>query len=160
LSVAPEIAQLAAPLALVPSELLPSGLAPSPQDRAAAGHGPSARLTTGQLASELTRLAAAPERWWDLVQFNPDRPARIAVPASFEAWLLVIPPGQAAECRCVLGTQIAGDAVEVPGDGAGPAGVARQLRQGRVLVHAPGNQHVIRSAGHGYSVTLHAGEHR
>jgi hypothetical protein len=160
LSVAPEIAQLAAPLALVPS-----GLVPSAQGRAPAAHAPSARLTTGQLATELSRLAAAPERWWDLVQFNPDRPARIAVPASFEAWLLVIPPGQAAECRCVLGTQIAGDAVEVPGGAGQPAsgaavsrGVARQLRQGRVVVHAPGNQHVIRSAGHGYSVTLHAGE--
>jgi hypothetical protein len=159
LSVAPEIAQLAAPLALVPSPL-----GPSAQGRAPAAHAPSARLTTGQLATELSRLAAAPERWWDLVQFNPDRPARIAVPASFEAWLLVIPPGQAAECRCVLGTQIAGDAVEVPRGGAAPGrgvvagGVARQLRQGRVAVHAPGNQHVMRSAGHGYSVTLHAGE--
>lgn len=153
LSVAPEIAQLAAPLALVPS-----GLVPSAQGRAPAAHAPSARLTTGQLATELSGLAAAPERWWDLVQFNPDRPARIAVPASFEAWLLVIPPGQAAECRCVLGTRIAGDAVEVPGGGTAPGGVARKLRQGRVVVHAPGNHHVIRSAGHGYSVTLHAGE--
>jgi hypothetical protein len=163
LSVAPEIAQLAAPLALVLSS----------QRHAQT---PSARLTTGQLAAELSRLAAAPQRWWDLVQFNPDRPARVAVPASFEAWLLVIPPGQAAECRCGLGTQIAGDAIEVPGSaaevpgstvpasaGAARAGArapkARQLRQGRVLVHAPGGQHVIRSAGHGYSVSLHAGWH-
>jgi hypothetical protein len=165
LSVAPEIAQLAAPLALMPSA----------QGRAPAAHAPSAphtasvRLTTGQLATALSRLAAAPELWWDRVRFNPDRPARIAVPASFEAWLLVIPPGQAAECRCGLGTQIAGDAVEVPGSAgqpasgaggsAGRAAMARQLRPGRVLVHAPGNEHVIRSAGHGYSVTLHAGEH-
>jgi hypothetical protein len=141
LSVAPEIAQLAAPLALVPS----------PQRPAPALHAPPARLTTGQLAAELTRLAAAPQRWWDLVRFNPDRPARIAVPAPFEAWLQVIPPGQAAECRCELATQIAGDATE---ESAGAA--ARPLRPGRVRVHAPGSRHVIRSAGHGYSVTLHA----
>lgn len=159
LSVAPEIAQLAAPLALVPS---------APR-RAPAPHAAPARLTTGQLAAELSRLAAAPERWWDRVQFNPERPARIPVPVSFEAWLLVIPPGQAAECRCELGTAVAGDAVEVAGSAGQPAsaaagtggraGAARQLRQGRVVVHAPGNQHVIRSAGHGYSVTLHAGGH-
>jgi hypothetical protein len=160
LSVAPEIAQLATPVALVPSS----------QRNA---HTLSARLTTGQLAAELSRLAAAPQRWWDLVRFNPDRPARIAVPASFEAWLLVIPPGQVAECRCELATQIAGDSTEEPASvtaasaaaasavGAARAGsrasAARQLRQGRVLVHAPGSQHAIRSAGHGYSVTLHAG---
>ncbi len=151
LSVAPEIAQLAAPLAL----------APSSQRHA---HTPSARLTAGQLAAELSRLAAAPQRWWDLVRFNPDRPALIAVPAPFEAWLLVIPPGQAAECRCELATQIAGDATEEPASaaaGAARAGArapaARQLRQGRVLVHAPDSQHTIRGAGHGYSVTLHAG---
>jgi hypothetical protein len=183
LSVAPEIAQLAAPLALVPS----------PQRHS---QSPSVRLTTGQLATELLRLAAAPQRWWDLVRFDPDQPARIAVPASFEAWLLVIPPGQAAECRCQLAMQIAGDPVEVPGsgaqaaaplaetaagtgdaagtppsasaaqarertgDGAGArAPKARPLRQGRVRVHAPGSEHVTRSASHGYSVTLHAGWH-
>jgi hypothetical protein len=165
LSVAPEIAQLAAPVALVPSS----------QRHA---HTPSARLTTGQLAAELSRLAATPQRWCDLVRFNLDGPARIAVPASFGAWLLVIPPGQVVECRCELATQIAGDAIEVSGSTEEPASVtagsvtagsvtgaaragsrasaARQLRQGRVLVHAPGSRHAIRGAGHGYSVTLHA----
>lgn len=175
LSVAPEIAQLAAPLVLV---------APSQRHSRTA----SPRLTTGQLATELSRLAAAPQRWWDLVRFDPDQPARISVPAPIEAWLLVIPPGQAAECRCQLATQIAGDPVEVSGSGAEPAAApagtaagtrgaagaprsagaaraaerapkARPLRQGRVLVHAPGGQHVVRSASHGYSVTLHAGWH-
>jgi hypothetical protein len=164
LSVAPEIAQLAAPLTLVPPSQRPV----------------PARLTTGQLATALSRLAAAPQHWWDLVRFDPDGPARIPVPAPFEAWLLVIPPGQAAECRCQLATQIAGDAVEdagyaaaqgnaAAGSAAGAAGspaavragagaaTARPLRQGHVLVHAPGSAHVIRSAGHGYAVTLHAG---
>jgi hypothetical protein len=153
LSVAPEIAQLAAPLTLGPSSR----------------RAESARLTTGQLATALSRLAAAPQRWWDLVRFNPDRLALVAVPAPFEAWLLVIPPGQAAECRCGMVIQIAGDATEEAGRivaaGAGPgagtagarASAARPLRQGRVLVHAPGSWHVIRGAGHGYSVTLHAG---
>jgi hypothetical protein len=145
LSVAPEIAQLAAPLAIVPAPQRPAQGAPQT---------PYARRsipTTGQLAAALSQLAAAPQRWWDLVRFSPGQPARIAVPAPFEAWLLVIPPGQAAECHCELATQIAGEAVEESGR------TGRQPRQGRVLVHAPGSQHVIRSAGHGYSVTLHAG---
>jgi len=129
LSVAPEIAQLAAPLALLPS---PHRQVP-------------ASLTAGQLATALSRLAAAPQRWWDLVRFNPDGPARIAVPAPFEAWLLVIPPGQDAECRCALATQVAGEALE------GSA----TLRPGRVLVHGAGSGHVISGVGHGYSVSLH-----
>jgi hypothetical protein len=144
LSVAPEIAQLAAPLANVPA---PQGTLSTPY----ALQTPYARPTTGQLATALSQLAAAPQRWWDLVRFSPDQPARIAVPAPFEAWLLVIPPGQAAGCRCELATQIAGEAIEESGR------TGRPPRQGRVLVHAPGSQHVIRSAGHGYSVTLHAG---
>lgn len=133
LSVAPEIAQLAAPLALVPAPQCPE----------------RASLTDGQLAAALSQLAAAPQRWWDLVRFDPDGAARIGVPAPFEAWLLVIPPGQSAECGCQLATLVAGEATEN----------GRPLRPGRVLVHAPGGRHLIRGAGHGYAVTLHAGNH-
>lgn len=132
LSVAPEIAQLAAPLAVIPAPL---------------GHAAPAAATTGQLATALSRLAAAPERWWDLVRFNPDRPARIPVPAPFEAWLLVIPPGQEAKCDCQLATLVAGDASE--GTGA--------LRPGRVRVNGGGAHHLVRAAGQVYSVSLHTG---
>ena len=132
LSVAPEIAQLAAPLAYIP---VPHGLASS------------TAATTGQLATGLSRLAAVPEHWWDLVRFNPDSPARIPVPASFEAWLLVIPPGQEAKCGCELSTLVAGEASEG----------TLTLRHGRVRVNGSGTHHLIRSVGHGYSVSLHAG---
>jgi hypothetical protein len=154
LSVAPEIARLAAPLALWPAS--PPRLPGS--------------ATTGQLATALSRLAASPQQWWDLVRFNPDRLARIAVPGPIDAWLLVIPPGQVAECHCQLATQVAGDAAEGAGDAAGAAGVPglpraggpgmRRLRPGRVVVHAGGAGHVIRAVGPGYSVTLHAGPRR
>jgi hypothetical protein len=148
LSVAPEIAQLAAPLPTV----------------ASLQREVPASITTGQLATALLRLSAAPQRWWDLVRFNPDRPARITVPAPFEAWLLVIPPGQAAGCRCELATAVAGQATEDAWNAAGELS-ARRLRQGRVLVHAPrsghslAGGHSVRSAGHGYSVSLHAGRY-
>jgi hypothetical protein len=150
LSVAPEIAQLAMPLMNLP---------PPP------GSAPRHDATTGQLATALSRLAVAPQRWWDLVRFNPDGPARIAVPAPFEAWLLVIPPGHAAACPCHLATLVAGEASEgsAPPGPAARAGLGQAmagraaLRPGRVRVHAPGTAgHAVISAGHGYSVSLHA----
>jgi hypothetical protein len=145
LSVAPEIAQLAAPLALA---VPPRGNGwPASGQR---GHDPLGRdghqATTGRLAAGLSMLAAAPQRWWDLVRFSPDGPARIAVPAPFQAWLLVLPPGQEAACDCELATLVAGEAA---------AGGSR-LRQGRVRVHGAPGQHGHASTGHGYSVTLHA----
>jgi hypothetical protein len=127
-SVAPEIARLAAPLVPAQPET------PNPR-------------TDGRVAADLADLAAAPQRWWDLVRFNPDGPARIAVPAPFEAWLLVIPPGHKAACRCDLATLVAGEA---DADSA-------QLRQGRVRVHGSAGEHVHASVGHGYSVSLHVG---
>lgn len=130
LSVAPEIAQLAAPLPPLP----------------AAGGAPAAGLTAGQLASGLQRLAAAPRRWWDLVRFDPAGPLRIAVPAPFEAWLLVIPPDGQAHCQCVISALAAGAAAEG----------ARPLAQGRALVHGGGLGHLVRNAGQGYALTLHA----
>jgi hypothetical protein len=44
----------------------------------------------------LRLLAADPQRWWDLVRFDPGQPVRIAVAApgpGCEAWLVVLPPG-------------------------------------------------------------------
>jgi hypothetical protein len=132
LSVAPEIAQLAA--SFVPPPL---------------GAGAAAPSTAGRLAGELTRLAAAPQRWWDLVRFDPDGPAKIPVPDSVDVWLLVLPPGAVTDCDCACATLIAGQASEA----------ARPLRAGRVLLHGSRAPHAIRGAAHGYSVSLH-GEQR
>jgi len=145
ISVAPEIAQLERGRSWLP--------VPQP---AAAGQ----PATVGALSGELTRLAATPQRWWDLVRFDPDRPVRITLPAGpgHEAWLLVMPPGAAGECRCGLATLIAGEAAEEAGGEAGaPGRPAAPLRPGRVLVHGtPDRGHAVRSGGRGYSVTLHA----
>jgi hypothetical protein len=135
LSVAPEIALLAAPL--VPAQTD----APKPS-------------TDGRLAADLADLAAAPQRWWDLVRFDAAGPLRIPVPGAPGAWLLVVPPGSAADCDCGQATALAGEAVETSGRGA--AGTARPLRPGRVLVHGARAPHRLLTAGHGYSVTLHA----
>jgi hypothetical protein len=135
LSVAPEIALLAAPH--VPAQTD----APRPR-------------TAGRLAGDLADLAAAPQRWWDLVRFDPAGPLRIPVPGAPGAWLLVAPPGATADCDCGQATALAGEAVETSGPGA--AGIARPLRPGRVLVHGTRAPHRLVTAGHGYSVTLHA----
>jgi hypothetical protein len=130
-SVAPEIARLAAPLVAVQPET------PNPR-------------TDGRVAGELADLAAAPQRWWDLVRFDPEGPLRIPVPGAPGRWLLIVPPGSAADCDCRQATALAGEAVETSADGARP------LRPGRVRVHGTSTPHRLRTAGHGYSVTLHA----
>ena len=135
LSVAPEIALLAAPL--VPTQTD----APAP-------------CTDGRLAGDLADLAAAPQRWWDLVRFDAGGPVRIPVPGAPGAWLLVAPPGATYDCDCGQATALAGEAVETSGPGA--PGTARPLRPGRVLVHGSRAPHRLLTAGHGYSVTLHA----
>ena len=132
LSVAPEIAQLAAPFV------------PPPQARAA-----TAPRTDGRLAGELTRLAAAPQRWWDLVRFDAAAPVRIPVPGAEGAWLLVLPPGAVANCDCDRATLLAGEATE----GTAP------LRAGRVRLHAGRRTHRVQGAAHGFSVTLHSKTH-
>jgi hypothetical protein len=142
LSVAPEIAQLAAPLT-------------APRPRA------GLPATEGRLAADLAELAAAPERWWDLVRFDPAGPVRVPLPGMPGAWLLVLPPGGSVACDCAQATALAGEAAE-----------SRPLRPGRVLVHGAGRQaagqqaagprgdaraaHRLHAGGPGYSVTLHA----
>jgi hypothetical protein len=129
-SVAPEIAQLAAP-AVPPMQGPPPAGLPAP-------------VTAGRRAAELTRLAARPQAWWDLVRFDPSSTVRVPVPGTPGAWLLVIPPGGLTRCDCRYVTVVAGEAAE---DG-------RPLRPGRVLVHAGGG-HGMRGSAHGYAVSLH-----
>jgi len=62
LSVAPEIARLAAPL--VPAQ-----------------HVVAVPRTDGRVAGDLADLAASPERWWDLVRFDSSGPVRIPLPS-------------------------------------------------------------------------------
>jgi hypothetical protein len=124
-SVAPEIAQLAVPYVPPQDDPVPA--------------------TAGRLAAALTRLAAAPQRWWDLVRFDDGGPVRIPVDDAPGAWLLVLPPGAAATCDCAYATLIAGEAAEN----------GRPLRPGRVLLHG-GGTHEVTGPGHGYSVSLHS----
>jgi hypothetical protein len=128
LSVAPEIAQLAAPLVLLP---------PSPES--------AAPRTDGRQAGLLSELAASPQRWWDLVRFDPGAPLRVPVPGTDGAWLLVLPPGAVTDCDCGYATLLAGELAEA----------GRPLRAGRVRVHGGGGGHQMVAAGHGYSVSLH-----
>lgn len=126
LSAAPEIAQLAAPPA-VPVAM---------------------PATLGTRAAELASLAAEPQRWWDLVRFDPAQPLRIEVGGA--AWLLVIPPGGAvAGCRCGLATLIAGEVSEAA------AGRQVPLRPGRTVVHGSAENHLVLGSAHNYSVSLH-----
>jgi hypothetical protein len=158
LSVAPEIAQLADPF--VPPQLVT--VAPR---------------TAGRIAGTLTELAATPQRWWDLVRFDPDAPVRLQVPGVPGAWLLVLPPGVTVDCDCLQATALAGEATEAAvrpalgGTALGspaiastaPASATAQaspLRPGRVRVHGAGMPHRLRAAGPGYSVTLHMGDTR
>jgi hypothetical protein len=128
LSVAPEIAQLAAPFVPLP----PSGDSPAPR-------------TDGRQAGLLSELAATPQRWWDLVRFDPGAPLRVAVPGTAGAWLLVLPPGAVTDCDCGYATLLAGEVAET----------GRPLRAGRVRVHGGGGRHRMLGAGRGYSVSLH-----
>jgi hypothetical protein len=147
LSVAPEIAQLAAPLVLA------QGVAMS--------------RTDGRIAGDLADLAATPQRWWDLVRFDSGAPVRVPLPQSPGTWLLVMPPGTTTDCDCAQATALAGEAVEltrtevlsgatVAGDARTSVdGVSRPLRPGRVRVHGARGPHRVRTVGPGYSVTLH-----
>ena len=142
MSVAPEIAILAGASLLIPAQPVPAGA-------------PAARPTLGTLARHLRVLAAAPERWWGLVRFDPDRSVRIQVEdrPEYRAWLVVLPPAQAGQqsagqdCDCDVATVIAGEATE-----GGPGSAV--LRPGSTRVH--GQRHRLRGHGTGYSITLHA----
>jgi hypothetical protein len=142
MSVAPEIAILAGAVLRVPA-----------QDRHARQVATSP-VTLGTLARRLRMLAATPERWWELVRFNPDRSVRIEVEdqPEYGAWLVVLPPGHAGQdCDCDVVTIIAGEAIEgAPGSAV--------LRPGPTRVHGQG--HRLRGHGAGYSISLHARAHR
>jgi hypothetical protein len=149
MSVAPEIARLAKTVLLVPA---PPAVPSAPiRDLAAQT---AAQPTLGTLARQLRSIAAAPERWWSLVRFEPGRSVHIMVEecAAYRAWLVVLPPGDAGQaCDCDVATMIAGEATE----GTAASAV---LRPGAVRVH--GERHALRGQGTGYSISLHVRAHR
>jgi hypothetical protein len=144
MSVAPEIAILAEASLLIPAQ-------PARGTSGQAG----TRPTLGTLARHLRILAASPERWWGLVRFDPDRSVRIEIEdqPEYGAWLVVLPPAQAAphsagqDCDCDVATVIAGEATE-----GAPGGAV--LRPGATRVH--GQRHRLRGHGAGFSISLHA----
>ena len=147
MSVAPEIAILAEAALLIPAQ--PAGAQPA--GALSATRAPQVpQVTLGTLARQLRMLAATPERWWGLVQFNPDRSVKIRVEdqPEYEAWLVVLPPGDSGrDCDCHVATIIAGEATEgAPGSAV--------LRPGPTRVH--GQRHRLRGHGGGYSISLHA----
>ena len=140
----------------------PLVLVPAPPHHAAPHHSAvqdsaATPLTLGTLAGRLRSIAATPERWWGLVRFDPDRSVKIMIEesASHQAWLVVLPPGDAGHgCDCDVVTMIAGEATE----GTPASGV---LRPGPVRVHGQKHeQHGLHGRGTGYSITLHARTHR
>ena len=71
-----------------------------------------AQPTLGTLARRLRMLATAPERWWGLVRFDPDRSVLIEVEnrPEYRAWLVVLPPAR-------TGQQSAGQDGDLRGNG-------------------------------------------
>jgi hypothetical protein len=165
--VAPEIARLAVPSRGGDPPGSPRARGDSPPPRTPLAGDPlggASPMTLGALAGQLRSIAATPERWWGLVRFDPDRSVKIVIEdsASHQAWLVVLPPGDAGHgCDCDAATMIAGEATE-----GGPSGAA--LRPGQVRVHGqqhgvlgrPHGPHVLRGRGAGYSISLHARAHR
>jgi hypothetical protein len=145
LSTAPEIARLAE--------------GPS---TACAQRGCGERVSVGYLAGCLGLLAAEPQRWWELVRFDPATVLRIPVAAprpGCAAWLLVVPPGAGDEgvagweAACL----IAGEMAERASTPDGP--VTRPLRAGRIRVRGE-RSHQDRkglvNTGTGYAIVLTA----
>ena len=131
----------------------------------------SATPTAGELARQLRLITAAPERWWGLVRFDPERPVRVSIPVEgpAEVWFMIIPPpadGGPAQggwpgddsagggCGCEVVAVVAGEVTEqVIGDG----GVATApLLPGKMRVHGSGQLHQVINRSAGYTVSVHA----
>jgi hypothetical protein len=160
-SVAPEIAQL-----------MESGRPGPGHSRGQPAPAISAPPTVGELARQLRLSTAAPERWWGLVRFDPERPVRVSIPVEgpAEVWLMIIPPpadggpapggwpgdgsADGGDCGCELVAVVAGEVTEhVIGDG----GVATApLLPGKMRVHGSGQLHQVINRSAGYTVSVHA----
>ena len=132
----------------------------------------SAISTVGELARQLRLITAAPERWWGLVRFAPERPVRVSIPVEgpAEVWLMIIPPpadggpaqggwpldesADGGDCGCEMVAVVAGEVTEqVIGD----SGVATApLLPGKMRVHGSGQLHQVINRSAGYTVSVHA----
>jgi hypothetical protein len=159
LSVAPEIARLAdwpdTGPAAGQADLPGSGGWPGGPGRAC-----GTRTTTGYLAGCLELLVAEPQRWRELVRFDPREAIHVAVTTprpGCEVWLLVAPHGYRGgrwAPRWEVACLIAGEMAELASTQAGP--VTRPLRPGRIRVRGEHSRGEMINAGHGYAITLHA----
>jgi hypothetical protein len=160
-SVAPEIAQL-----------MESGRPGPGRSQEQPAPAANATPTVGDLARQLRLSTAAPERWWGLVRFDPERPVRVSIPVEgpAEVWLMIIPPpadggpaqggrpgddsADGGDCRCEVVAVVAGEVTEqVIGDG----GVATApLPPGKMRVHGSGQLHQVINRSAGYTVSVHA----
>jgi hypothetical protein len=160
-SVAPEIAQL-----------MDSGRPGPGRSHEQPPPAVSAIPTVGELARQLRLSTAAPERWWGLVRFDPERPVRVSIPVEgpAEVWLMIIPPpadggpaqgrwpgddsADGGDCGCEVVAVVAGEVTEqVIGDG----GVATApLLPGKMRVHGSGQLHQVINRSAGYTVSVHA----
>jgi hypothetical protein len=106
--------------------------------------------TVGQLASLVADLAARPEVWWRLAEFDPAGPSHVALDAL--AWLTAWPPGRGGTVHGEVSTLIAGELAEVT---IAECGVTeRALRANRVRVH--GGPCALTNPGPAFAVSLHA----
>jgi hypothetical protein len=156
-SVAPEIAQLMAPLGL---------LNPNPNPAAVT------RLSVGDLARQLKLITGAPERWWHLVRFDPGQPVVVDIPVDgpYRAWLTILPPAAttaaATETATATATATATDtdtgersdvitvvAGELTEPGTSP------LTPGRVRVHGASQPRRAVNTSDGYTVSVHLRAH-
>ena len=147
-SVAPEIAQLMAPLGL---------LNPNPHPAA------MTRLSVGDLARQLKLITGAPERWWHLVRFDPGQPVVVDIPVDgpYRAWLTILPPAAPASATETDGATETGERSDgstvVAGELTEPG--TSPLTPGRVRVHGAGQPHRAVNTSDGYTVSVHLRAH-
>jgi hypothetical protein len=149
-SVAPEIAQLMAPLGL---------LHPNPHPAAVT------RLSVGDLARQLKLITGAPERWWHLVRFDPGQPVVVDIPVDgpYRAWLTILPPA-ATETDSATETGERSDVITVVAGELTEPGTS-PLTPGRVRVHGAGQPHRASqprravNTSDGYTVSVHLSAH-
>jgi hypothetical protein len=156
-SVAPEIAQLMAPLGL---------LNPNPHPAAVT------RLSVGDLARQLKLITGAPERWWHLVRFDPGQPVVVDIPVDgpYRAWLTILPPAATASASdsatdsATAETGEHSDVITVVAGELTESGTS-PLTPGRVRVHGAGQPHRARqprravNTSDGYTVSVHLRAH-
>jgi hypothetical protein len=130
-----------------------------PEMAPAAAPSEPARLTVGELARAVSRLAVDAGRWCHLVRFDDDRPMSVEPPGDVAIRLTTWPPGfrsapdgpdAATQVIMVLAGELEEHAIS-------PRGAAtRSLRPNRVRVHGSGHVHELFNPGPTYAISLHA----